>query len=204
MAGAYVQAFRLKASAHASSMVSTPGASAGLASSSGGEPVSDRTGGVGDKEADHGLHDLYRTYSGWLTARLRRRFGDETEDLVQEAWIRAAPYSRKGLIEHPKALLLKIVDNLVIDRARRRGPVPLATSDRLDPDPLVDPASQIDMVLLKQIVMTMPPRLRDVFVLSRFAHLEYQEIGERLNIPVTTVQWRMIKALEYCAAQLRL
>ena len=76
--------------------------------------------------------------------------------------------------------------------------------DRLDPDPLVDPASQIDMVLLKQIVMTMPPRLRDVFVLSRFAHLEYQEIGERLNIPVTTVQWRMIKALEYCAAQLRL
>lgn len=166
--------------------------------------MSDRTGGVGDKEADHGLHDLYRTYSGWLTARLRRRFGDETEDLVQEAWIRAAPYSRKGLIEHPKALLLKIVDNLVIDRARRRGPAPLASSDKLDPNPLVDPASQIDMVLLKQIILTMPPRLRDVFVLSRFAHLEYQEIGERLNIPVTTVQWRMIKALEYCAAQLRL
>jgi RNA polymerase sigma-70 factor (ECF subfamily) len=137
-------------------MVSTPGASAGLASSSGGEPVSDRTGGVGDKEADHGLHDLYRTYSGWLTSRLRRRFGDETEDLAQEAWIRAAPYSRKGLIEHPKALLLKIVDNLVIDRARRRGPAPLSASDRLDPDSLVDPASQIDMLLLKQIVMTMP------------------------------------------------
>lgn len=166
--------------------------------------MSDRTGGVGDKEADQGLHDLYRTYSGWLTARLRRRFGDETEDLAQEAWIRAAPYSRKGLIEHPKALLMKIVDNLVIDRARRRGPRPLQNGDKVDPDPAVDFASQIDMVLLKQIVMTMPPRLQEVFVLSRFAHLEYQEIGERLNIPVTTVQWRMIKALEYCAAQLRL
>jgi RNA polymerase sigma-70 factor (ECF subfamily) len=159
---------------------------------------------VRDQEADHGLHDLYRTYSSWLTARLRRRFGDETEDLVQEAWVRAAPYSRKGLIQHPKALLLKIVDNLVIDRARRRGPAPLTDGDHLDADPLVDPASQIDLVLLKQIVLTMPPRLRDVFVLSRFAHLEYQEIGERLNIPVTTVQWRMTKALEYCAAQLRL
>ncbi len=166
--------------------------------------MSDRTGGVGDKEADHGLHDLYRTYSGWLTARLRRRFGDETEDLVQEAWIRAAPYSRKGLIEHPKALLLKIVDNLIIDRARRRGPRSLQNGDKLASDPAVDSASQIDMVLLKQIVMTMPPRLQEVFVLSRFAHLEYQEISERLNIPVTTVQWRMIKALEYCAAQLRL
>ncbi len=166
--------------------------------------MSDRTGGVRDKAADHGLHDLYRAYSGWLTARLRRRFGDETEDLVHEAWIRAAPYSRKGLIEHPKALLLKIVDNLIIDRARRRGPAPLAASDSPDPEPLVDPASQIDTILLKQIILTMPPRLRDVFVLSRFAHLEYQEIGERLNIPVTTVQWRIRKALEYCAAQLRL
>jgi RNA polymerase sigma-70 factor (ECF subfamily) len=68
----------------------------------------------------------------------------------------------------------------------------------------VELASQTDMVLIKQIVMWMSPGLRDVFVLSRFAHLEYQEIGERLNIPVTTVQWRMIKALEYCAAQLRL
>ncbi|WP_293824661.1 sigma-70 family RNA polymerase sigma factor [uncultured Brevundimonas sp.] len=159
---------------------------------------------MGDKEADHGLHDLYRTYSGWLTARLRRRFGDETEDLAQEAWIRAAPYSRKGLIEHPKALLLKIVDNLVIDRARRRGPRSLQNGDKLASDSPVDLASQIDMMLLKQIVMTMPPRLQEVFVLSRFAHLEYQEISERLNIPVTTVQWRMIKALEYCAAQLRL
>lgn len=134
--------------------------------------MSDRTGGVDDKAADHGLHDLYRAYSGWLTARLRRRFGDDTEDLVQEAWIRAAPYSRKGLIEHPKALLLKIVDNLVIDRARRKGPASLASNDRLNPDPMVDPASQIDTVLLKQIILTMPPRLRDVFVLSRFAHLE--------------------------------
>jgi RNA polymerase sigma-70 factor (ECF subfamily) len=127
---------------------------------------------VRDQEADHGLHDLYRTYSSWLTARLRRRFGDETEDLVQEAWVRVAPYSRKGLIRHPKALLLRIVDNLVIDRARRRGTAPLTVGDHLDADLLVDPASQIDLVLLKQIVLTMPPRLRDVFVLSRFAHLE--------------------------------
>ncbi len=157
-----------------------------------------------ERQADAGLNDLYRTYSAWLTARLRKRFGDDTEDMAHEAWIRAAPYSRKGLIEHPKALLLKIVDNLAIDRARRRSPRPLAQDDRADPAPIVDPPAQVDLVLLKQIVLDMPPRLRDVFVLSRFAHLEYQEIGERLNIPVTTVQWRMKKALEYCAAQLRL
>lgn len=166
--------------------------------------MSDRAGGVGEREADADLHDLYRAYSGWLTARLRRRFGDETEDLVQEAWLRAAPYSRRGPVEHPKALLLRIVDNLVIDRARRKAPAPLGVGDRPDPQTAADPAPQLDGVLLKQIVLAMPPELRDVFVLSRFAHLEYQEIGERLNIPVTTVQWRMRKALEHCAAQLRL
>ena len=166
--------------------------------------MSDRTGDIGERQADDGLEDLYRAWSAWLTARVRRRFGDEAEDLVQEAWIRAAPYSRGGMIEHPKALLLRIVDNLAIDRARRRTPRPLSAVDRVDPSPSVDPACQADTVLLKQIILGMPPRLRDVFVLSRFAHLEYQEIGDRLNIPVTTVQWRMKKALEYCAAQLRL
>ena len=166
--------------------------------------MSDRTGGVGEKQADSGLNDLYRAYSGWLTARLRKRFGDETEDLAQEAWIRAAPYSRRGVIEHPKALLLRIVDNLAIDRARRKAPRPVSVRDRVAMNPAFDPASQIDTVLLKQIILGMPPRLRNVFVLSRFAHLEYQEIGDRLNIPVTTVQWRMKKALEYCAVQLRL
>ena len=166
--------------------------------------MSDRSGDMKDAEADAGLRDLYRAYSGWLTARLRKRFGDDTEDLAQEAWARAAPYSRRGAIRHPKALLLSIVENLAIDRARRRSPQPLRPSDRIDPVNAADLAPQIDMVLLKQIIEGMPPRLRDVFVLSRFAHLEYQEIGERLGLPVTTVQWRMQKALEYCAAQLRL
>lgn len=166
--------------------------------------MSDRSGGVEDARADAGLLDLYRTYSAWLTARLRKRFGDETEDLVQEAWVRATTYSRRGVIRHPKALLLSIVENLAIDRSRRRTPHPLAPADKILPDVGADPASQVDAVLLKQIIMTMPAPLREVFVLSRFAHLEYQEISERLQIPVTTVQWRMIKALEHCAAQLRL
>ena len=166
--------------------------------------MSDRNGEVKDAQGEAGLHDLYRQYSGWLTARLRRRFGDDTDDIAQEAWIRAATYSRRGMVEHPKALLLKIVDNLAIDLARRRKPRVLSDGDRVLLPQANAPAEQIDELLLKQVVMDMPPRLRAVFVLSRCAHLEYEEIGERLNIPVTTVQWRMRKALDYCAAQLRL
>jgi RNA polymerase sigma factor (sigma-70 family) len=155
-------------------------------------------------KVDAGLQDLYREYSDWLTARLRRRFGDEAEDFGQEAWVRIAPYARSGRVEHPKALLLRIVDNLAADQARRRQARKAREPSSEGPVAEVDIAPQVDLILLKQIIQNMPPRLREVFVLSRFAHLEYQEIGERLNVPVTTVQWRMRKALDYCAAQLRL
>ena len=186
-------------------MDSTPGASAGLASQTGGEPVSDQSHGLGKSDIHSGgLHDLYRIYTGWLTARLRKRFGDETEDLVQEAWLRAAAYSRRGVIRHPKALLMTIVDNLAIDRARRLNPKPLSSTDHVRTEPPIDLPPQADALLLKQIILGMPPKLQEVFVLSRFVHLEYQEISARLNIPVTTVQWRMTQALAYCAAQLRL
>ena len=161
--------------------------------------MSDRSGEL-EEEVGPGLGELYRQYSAWLTARLRRRFGDEAEDLTQEAWLRAAPYSEAGVIRHPRALLLRIAENLAIDRRRRAGPA----GDPVDPEAHPEPAAQMDFVLLKQIVLTMPVHLRDVFVLSRFAHLEYQEIAERLGLPLTTVQWRMRKAVEYCAARLRL
>jgi len=202
---AYVQAFGLKALAHAQAWTQRPVLRPGSPHKLGGEPVSDQSHGLGKADVHGGgLHDLYRMYTGWLTARLRKRFGDETEDLVQEAWLRAAAYSRRGVISHPKALLMTIVDNLAIDRARRGNPKPLLSTDRISTETPSDLPPQADALLLKQIILGMPPKLQEVFVLSRFVHLEYQEISARLNIPVTTVQWRMTQALAYCAAQLRL
>jgi len=166
--------------------------------------VSDRSGGLEKPEADAGLRDLYRLYSGWLTARLRRRHGDEADDLVQEAWLRITPYSRRGAIERPKALLMSIVTNLVIDRSRRDRPQPLRPDERPASEVFGQAADQTEAVLLKAIIVSMPDNLREVFVLSRFVCLTYDEIAERLEIPVSTVQWRMSQAMNYCAAQLRL
>ncbi|KAK0361209.1 hypothetical protein LTR94_024265 [Friedmanniomyces endolithicus] len=162
-------------------MVSTPGASAGLASSPGGEPVSDRAGDLKVGKADDGLHNLYRAYSSWLRQRLRARYGEAAEDLAQEAWLRNTPYCRRGLIDHPKALLLRIADNLAIDQARRSQPKASNPRDVLELPSEIVSAEQMDLVLLKQIVLAMPEPLRSVFVLSRFAHLEYQVIIEAVG-----------------------
>lgn len=113
------------------------------------------------------LNGLYRRYSAWLGNRLRVRVGsDEAADVVQETYLRITPYLLDD-IRHPKALLLRVAMNLVRDEKRR-----LATKDRADSggalSPGALPADAVDRLQLKQILQTMPPLYRDIFVLSRF------------------------------------
>lgn len=125
------------------------------------------------------LAALYRRYSVWLRARLRARFGADTaEDLVQEAYLRIAPYQARG-IRSPKSLLLRIASNLALDGVAR------------------------DTLLLKEIVRSIPEKDREVFLLSRFGGLTHAQIAARLGVAVKTVEWRMARALKHCDDQLR-
>ncbi len=152
-------------------------------------------------DAGDGLNGLYRRYAAWLNRRLRARVSPEdAADVVQETYIRIAPYAEDG-IAHPRAFLLQVAMNLVRDNGRRerrrRADVDLRAPD-------VEIASQFDQVLLAQIVRSMPQLYRDVFVLSRFDGMTYPDIARELEISVKTVEWRMSKALEYCALRLDL
>jgi RNA polymerase sigma-70 factor (ECF subfamily) len=135
--------------------------------------------------------------------RLRHRVGAQlAEDLVQETYLRAAVYLHAGEIRHPKALLLRIASNLTVDaqrRVRRADTGPEAAGAGA----AFDAPGQTQAVLLKQVVLSLPGPLQEVFVLSRFGGLTYEQIGERLGVSVKTVEWRMSKALAHCAAQLR-
>lgn len=161
---------------------------------------------LGDvKELDPGaaasLNGLYRRYSGWLVKRLRGRVGaDEADDVVQETYLRLAPYLLQD-IRHPKALLLRVALNLVRDERRR-----LVRHDRAlqGARPIVGTAADapFDRLHIKQILQTMPPLYRDVFVLSRFDGMTYPEIALAHGISLATVERRMAKAVEHCMSQL--
>lgn len=70
--------------------------------------MSDGTGQL-EGAGGGGLADLYRRHADWLGARLRLRYGDEAEDIAQEAWRRLlSAYGQGDVIRHPKALLLRI------------------------------------------------------------------------------------------------
>lgn len=149
--------------------------------------------------------EMHDRYAHWLKARLSRRYGEvDAEDIAQETWLRFGPSGAVKSVRHPKAFLLKIATNLAADRLGRhmRRSQLSAEISQIDGWSVTLPA-QTDEVLAKQLVLSLPQPLRDVFVLSRIGGLSNVQIGERLGISPKTVEWRMTKALAHCAAQLR-
>jgi RNA polymerase sigma factor (sigma-70 family) len=158
-------------------------------------------------KASSAIEALFRRHSGWLMRALSFRFTPAVaEDLVQEAYLRIAPYQAAGEIRHPKALLLQIATNLANDefrKARRMAPGGVDNQDGGPSHFLTAASDQYEAVLLKDVVLSMPQLFRDVFVLSRFQGLSYEEIADRCGVSIKTVEWRMSKALAHCKTLMR-
>ena len=147
---------------------------------------------------------LFRRHDRWLRPLLRLRHGEAVaEDLVHETYLRAAPYAAAGSIKHPKAFLLRIAENLASNyrRDRRREVAPESSEQTVAAQSTAP--CQEQALTLKEIVLALPPELRDVFVLNHVQGLTYQEIAVRLAIPRTTVHHRMRKALERTSKAMR-
>lgn len=112
------------------------------------------------------LDRLYRLYSPWLTARIRRRFGWDAEDVVQEAWLWIIPMSDTTDIRHPKALLLKVASNIAITRARltrRRTELLIEATPGFAHSHAAD---QAHVLMMQEVVLSLPQPLRDRIVVG--------------------------------------
>ena len=147
---------------------------------------------------------------------------DEAEDLVQETTLRAlrsfATFRQDGPV---RAWLLAILRNQFINgyRARARAPRPVSlevlergsgasgavfgTAGASEAAPAWAPAvpgperavfSRLENEALSRAVAALPPVYRDVLVLSDMGDLTYQEIGDRLGLPIGTVRSRLSRA----------
>lgn len=154
------------------------------------------------------VEDLYRDHGEWLrrliAGRLRLQPAD-VDDIVQDTWVRAArPIAAE--ITHPRAFLFQTALNLFRD-AKRREAVRQQHSWAAPVDhgggASHGMSEQEATVDLERIVLGLPDKLRDVFVLSRFRHMTHAEIAASLDISIKTVEWRMGKALALCMSRLR-
>jgi len=146
---------------------------------------------------------LYRQYDSWFRVVLRKRYGDQADDLAHEAYLRAAAQEAAGEVRHPRAFLLSIADNLARDSARCRV---REAKRQVDAEALTSrstAAPQEHALALKQIVLALPPELRDVFLLTHIQGLSYREVAVLRNIPERTVKDRMRRALERTSAAMR-
>ena len=150
------------------------------------------------------LEVLYRQYAPWLGAMLRKRFGQgfeaEADDMVQETYIRIAPYRDAAPIRRPQALLMRVASNLARDFLRRRvvrgrHAQEVANGPDLLGLTIDDPLQNL---LVKETILSIPEAYREVFVLSRFGGLTYEEIATRCDLSIKSVEWRLSKAIAHC------
>ncbi|WP_164523354.1 RNA polymerase sigma factor [Sphingomonas koreensis] len=161
-----------------------------------------QVGAISDEERQ-ALELEYREHAGWLRSTARRHTGssDAADDLVQAAFERAARYPSEKRNTRP--LLHRILRNLIKDRFRSKSREAKGLAAFLDLGAtVIADADQAETLLLRDIIVSMPKPLRDVFVLARFTPLSRPEIALRLGISGKTVEWRLARALEYCVRRL--
>jgi RNA polymerase sigma-70 factor (ECF subfamily) len=147
---------------------------------------------LADRFVRHGDEDafraLFRRHTPRLYAMAVRLVGGRTadaEDVVQEAWQRAA--SRLDRFEWRSALgtwLAAIVINCARERLRVRDDRHGSTADEPDPPaPTGAPAASID---LERAIAALPSRARQVFVMHDVEGYTHAEIAGLLDIAAGT------------------
>lgn len=133
--------------------------------------------------------------------RSRGRSPDDTDDLIQEAFLRLQLYCKDQAVEQSEAFLVRTALNLSVDerrRARHRTTVqtPVELLPLIDTSPPLEEimAAQQRLQRVKKALDAMTPRLREVFILHRAEGYNYEQIGEQLGISKSTVEKHMAKA----------
>ncbi|MBL9216609.1 MAG: RNA polymerase sigma factor [Opitutaceae bacterium] len=149
-----------------------------------------------------------RPHEPALRAYLRRRFPSlrDTDDLVQESYLRLFRARAAGRIACAKAYLFGIARNAALTifrRARTKPELIVADFDPLRlPEPLVDITTAVnthqELALALDAIDRLPARCRQVLILWSLQGLSPDEIAAELAISPHTVRAQLAKGLKRC------
>ncbi len=124
-----------------------------------------------------------------------------SEDLVQEAFMRALKYSRtfRGDADF-LPWLYRLARNVCNDYFEKNQRLPL-TGDQLPEEASTEPSAldsaqaREQICLLRQALLRLPVERREVLILSRFEFRNYEEIAGLLGCSVGAVKVRVHRAM---------
>jgi RNA polymerase sigma-70 factor (ECF subfamily) len=119
---------------------------------------------------------------------------------VQEAWIRLTCYENDRIVAKPEAFLMRAALNLSIDAHRMR--MNHGEEVQIDELALVDTAPTAEAVVLAReriarlsaCLGRLSEKTRDIFLSHRVDGMSYQQIAQRHNLSISTVEKHIAKA----------
>ncbi len=155
---------------------------------------------------------VFRDYGASLRLYFRQRLSDEadSEDAVQDVYVRLLQYCEGETVRSPQALVFSVARSVLLDRQRKRKtrhadqhvewqsvelPDPAADQER-------DACIEQELALLEQAIAGLTPKCRRAFLLSRMHHLTYPEIAAQMGLSVQMVAKYISIALAACRRQL--
>lgn len=170
----------------------------------------------GDQRAFAEIVSLYQDKLYHMAHRMLNN-RQEAEDVVQETFLRVY----KNLDRYDDTMkfstwIYRIATNLCIDRLRKRKPSYSLDAESADHEgldgysmiPSDDRTPESEILLselqetIRQAIETLPPKYKTVMVLRYLQDMSLQEIGEVLDMPVTTVKTRVHRGREFMRKRL--
>jgi RNA polymerase sigma factor (sigma-70 family) len=150
------------------------------------------------------LISLARRYYAPLLSFFRKRThnGSDTQDLVQQVFLRLAQSRQQGEIHNPDAYIFQTAANALRDHYRHlavrdRHFTEMATTDSnasdLSPERIL--LAKEDLVLLVYGMRELSERTRDILILRCFEGLKNAEIARLHHISTRAVEKHVAKAL---------
>lgn len=149
------------------------------------------------------LAAAFQDHSNWLRKAIALRVSPEhVDDVVQETFARLGGKSEVEPISSPRALLLTIAIGITRDQFRRKSVRDAARPQLVSTTSSHHAADQEELVFLKQLIGSLPPDCREIFILQRLYGLTYAQIARQTGLSLKAVEGRMTKALALCARKI--
>ncbi|WP_019028929.1 RNA polymerase sigma factor [Colwellia piezophila] len=152
--------------------------------------------------------DTFRHHEGALKKYISRFLlpSHEIEDICQETFLRSFESNIKNEIERPKSFMYRVAKNLIMSKYRRSS---YKLTDYIDdvteeaiPINTADIESDIDaqrkLGIFCESIASLPEQSRKVLMLRKVYGYSIKEISSRLNMPTSTINYNIAKAMICC------